>query len=156
MHPSSLQRSFSSHILREPLTWKPHIEEIRQKATKTIYALSNLRNSKWGASLIELRKIYEGTAVPQIMYTCLIWTNKNGKKHTYTKKALEILQSIQARAARIIYGAFKATLRAALDIKAFLLPIEQQIWKHNADTITQLLSSRPIANTAPSRESTLR
>lgn len=76
------------------LTWKPHIEEIRQKATKTVHALSNLGNSKWGASLIELRKIYEGTAVPQMMYACSIWTNENGKKQTYTKKALDILQSI--------------------------------------------------------------
>jgi ribonuclease HI len=30
----------------------------------------------------------------------------------------------------------------------FLLPIEQQIWKHNADVITQLSSSRAIAKTA--------
>lgn len=81
------------------------------------------------------------------MYACSIWTNENGKKHTYTKKALDILQGIQARAARIICGAFKATSRAALDIEAFLLPIEQQIWKHNADTITRLLSSKTIAST---------
>ena len=30
----------------------------------------------------------------------------------------------------------------------FLLPIEQQIWKHNADVITRLSSSRAIAKTA--------
>ncbi|KAL5371116.1 hypothetical protein PMIN02_013118 [Paraphaeosphaeria minitans] len=129
------------------LTWKPHIEEIRRKATKTVNALSNLGSSTWGASLIDLRKIYEGTALPQMLYACSIWTNENGKKHTYTKKTLDTLQSIQARAARIICGAFKATSRAALDIETFLLPIEQRIWQHNADTITRLLSSRPIANT---------
>jgi ribonuclease HI/exonuclease III len=130
------------------LTWKPHIEEIRRKATKTVNALSNLGSSTWGASLIDLRRIYEGTALPQMMYACSIWTNENGKKHTYTKKALDVLQSIQARAARIICGAFRATSRAALDIEAFLLPIEQQIWKHNADTITRLLSCKHIADTA--------
>lgn len=33
-------------------------------------------------------------------------------------------------------------------METFLLPIEQQIWKHNADVITQLSSSRDIAKTA--------
>jgi hypothetical protein len=58
------------------------------------------------------------------------------------------LQNIQARAARTICGAFKATSKAALDVEAFLLPIEQQIWKHNADVVTRLLSSIDIASTA--------
>jgi hypothetical protein len=31
-----------------------------------------------------------------------------------------------------------------LDIEAFPLPIEQQIWKQNADTIIQLLSRKEI------------
>lgn len=128
------------------LTWKPHIEEIRRKATKTVNALSNLGSSTWGAGLIDLRRIYEGTALPQMMYACSIWANENGRRHTYTKKALDVLQGIQARAARIICGAFRATSRAALDIETFLLPIEQQIWKHQADTITRLLSSKDIAD----------
>ena len=46
------------------LTWMPHIEEVRRKATKTVNAISNLGSSTWGASLIDLRKIYEGTALP--------------------------------------------------------------------------------------------
>jgi hypothetical protein len=39
-------------------------------------------------------------------------------------------------------------LRVALDVETFLLPIEQQIWKHNADVITWLSSSRAIAKAA--------
>jgi hypothetical protein len=39
-------------------------------------------------------------------------------------------------------------LRVALDVEAFVLPIEQQIWKHNADVVTRLSSSRAIAKTA--------
>jgi hypothetical protein len=33
-------------------------------------------------------------------------------------------------------------------VETFLLPIEQQIWKHNADVITRLSLSRVIARTA--------
>jgi hypothetical protein len=99
-------------------------------------------------NLTDMRRIYEGTALPQIMYACSIWSNASIKGRVYTKKTLGILQSIQARAARTICGAFKATSKAALDVEAFLLPIEQQIWKHNADVVTRLLSSIDIASTA--------
>ena len=67
---------------------------------------------------------------------------------------LNTLQSLQARAARVISRAYRATSRAALDIETFLLPIEQQIWKHNADTVTRLLSSRNIAVTSGFQTST--
>ncbi|KAI1531407.1 pol-like protein [Pyrenophora tritici-repentis] len=111
------------------LHWKQHTEEIRRKATKTVNALSCLGGSNWGASLHDLRRIYEGTVLPQMM-------------------TLNTLQSIQARAARVISGAYKATSRAALDVETFLLPIQQQIWKHKANTVVRLLSSKNIAATS--------
>lgn len=130
------------------LHWREHIEGIRQKAVKTVNALSCLAGSTWGVSLLDMRKIYEGTALPQMTYACSIWSNATTKGRPYTKKTLEVLQGIQARAARVISGAFRTTSRVALDIETFLLPIEQQIWKHNADTITRLLSCREISNAA--------
>jgi hypothetical protein len=51
------------------------------------------------------------------------------------------LKTIQARAARSIPGAFKAISRAALDIETYLLPIEQQIWKHNIESLGHMLTS---------------
>ena len=70
------------------------------------------------------------------------------------KKTLNTLEGIQARAARSICGAYKATSGAALNIETFILPIEQQIWKHNTDLVTRLISSRDIANTAGFRMNT--
>ena len=130
------------------LRWKEHVEEIRRKATKTVTALSCLGSSTWGVSLVDARRIYEGTALPQMMYACSIWSNASTKGKLYTQKTINTLQSIQARAARTICGAFKATSRAALDIEAFLLPIKQQIWKHNTEVVTRLLSCTDIASTA--------
>jgi hypothetical protein len=97
---------------------------------------------------MNMRRIYEGTALPQMMYACSIWSNANIKGRLYTKKTLRTLQSMQARAASAISGAYKATSRAALDIESFLLPVEQRMWKHNADVVTQLLSSMDIDTTA--------
>jgi ribonuclease HI len=124
------------------LRWKEHVEEIRQRATKTVNALSCLGGSTWGVGLLDMRRIYE------MMYACSIWYNASTRGGTYTQKTLEILQSIQARAARAICGAYRATSSAALDIEAHLLPIEQQIWKHNADVVTRLLSSKATAEMA--------
>jgi hypothetical protein len=107
------------------LHWKEHTEEIRRKVIKIINALSSLGGSNWGASLLDLRRIYEGTVLPQIMYACLIWSNTSMKGKLYTRRMLNTLQSLQARAARVISGAYRATLRAALDIETFLLPIKQ-------------------------------
>lgn len=130
------------------LHWKEHVEEIRRKATKTVSAISCLGGSNWGAGLMDMRRIYEGTALPQMMYACSIWSNASIKGRLYTKKTLRTLQSIQARAARAICGAYKATSRAALDIESFLLPIEQQMWRHSADIVTRLFSSMDIVTTA--------
>ncbi|OCK88093.1 uncharacterized protein K441DRAFT_590838 [Cenococcum geophilum 1.58] len=88
------------------LQWKAHIEEIRRKTTKTVNALSCLGGSTWGVGLMDMRGIYEGTALPQMMYTCSIWSNGSTKGKTYTKKTLEALRSVQARAARTICGAW--------------------------------------------------
>jgi ribonuclease HI len=119
-----------------------------------VNTLSCLRGSNWGASLINLLRICEGTVLPQMMYACLIWSNASMKGKLYTRRMLNTLQSIQARAARVISGAYRATSRAALDIELFLLPIEQQIWKHNADTVIRLLSSRDITATLGLQTST--
>jgi ribonuclease HI len=79
------------------------------------------------------------------MYACSVWSNASAKGRLYTKRTLNTLKSLQARAARAICGAYKATSNAALDVEAYLLPIKQQIWRHNADTVTRLLSSTDIA-----------
>jgi ribonuclease HI len=132
------------------LKWREQVKTIRQKATRTVHTLSSLGSSTWGVRLQDMRKLYEAIALPQMMYACSIWANANlnDKKRTYTHKTIDALRSIQARAARSICGAYRATSRVALDVEIFLLPIEQQIWKHNADVIARLSSCRDIAKTA--------
>jgi hypothetical protein len=110
--------------------------------------LSSLGSSTWGVRLQDMRRLYEAIGLLQMMYACSIWSNANlnDKKRCYTYKTIDALRSIQG-AARSICGAYRATLSAALDVETFLLPIEQQIWKHNADVITRLSLSRVIART---------
>ena len=135
-------------IMGAKLRWKEHIEEVRQKATIIVNALSCLGVSTWCVGLLDMRSIYVRTALPQMMYACSIWYNASTRGKPYTQKTLDILQSIQARAARAICRAYRATSNAALDIETYFLPIEHQIWKHNADFMTRLLSSKPTADMA--------
>ena len=106
------------------LKWREHVDVIKQKATRTVHTLSS--------------------------YACSILfnANLNDGTRTYTHKTIDALRSIQAGAARSICAAFKATLTAALNVEAFLLPIEQQICRRSTDTITRLSSCRDITKTA--------
>lgn len=130
--------------LDSKLIWNAHIEEVRRKATKSVTALSALGSSTWGITMAEMRKIYRGVTLPQMTYACSVWSNTGIKGQPYTKKTLRTLEAIQARAARAISGAYRATSRAALDVETHLLPIEQQIWKHNAETLGRMISGRKI------------
>ncbi|KAL3952738.1 hypothetical protein ACCO45_012681 [Purpureocillium lilacinum] len=90
------------------LRWRQHIDEMERKVSKTIAALSCLGNSAWGVRTKEMRTIYRGVALPQMI------------------------------AARVMSGAYKATSLPALDVEMHLLPIEQQTWKHNIEALDRI------------------
>lgn len=102
--------------------------------------LSCLGSSTSGLTMREMRKIYTGVAIPQKMHACSAWSNANWRTRDkpYIDRTLNKLQSVRARAARIISGGFKATLIPVLDVETYLLPIEQQIFKHNIDSLGRI------------------
>ncbi|PQE23329.1 reverse transcriptase protein [Rutstroemia sp. NJR-2017a BBW] len=123
------------------LNWKHHIQNVTTKISKSIGALTSLAGSTWGASVTELRRIYQAVVIPQMMYGCSVWSVAQERGEGYTKQTANSLKRLQAKAARIIGGAYKAISGAALDIELHLLPIEQQIWKTNAETVSRILST---------------
>lgn len=127
--------------LDSKLQWRAHVEEIRRKVTKTVGAMASLGNSAWGIGLNGMRKIYEGVAVPQMMYACSVWSYARSTGTPYTQATLHALENLQARAARAISGAFKATSFAALNVEAHLVPIAQRIEQRNRETLGQMLTA---------------
>ncbi|KAI6789402.1 hypothetical protein KC331_g213 [Hortaea werneckii] len=127
-------------VMDQKLNWKSHIEEIRRKVSKSVNALASLGSSTWGVRMSDMRKIYRGVVVPQMMYACSVWSNSRGNGTPYTGKTLQILRSLQARGARAITGAFRATSSVALDVEAHLLPVVQQIERHNTDTLGRIMT----------------
>ncbi|CAI6089273.1 unnamed protein product [Clonostachys chloroleuca] len=78
------------------------------------------------------------------MYACSAWSNTSWgtRGGPYTKHTLAKLESLQARAARMISGAFRATSGPALDVETHL-PMEHQIWKHNLEALIRLAHATP-------------
>ena len=97
--------------------------------------------------MLEIRKLYRGVAIPQMLYACSVWSNARATGTPYTKQTLQILRALQARAARAICGAYRATSTVALEVEAFLLLIQRQIEKHNVETLGRLLSSQGAVGT---------
>ncbi|KAI3534405.1 reverse transcriptase [Colletotrichum abscissum] len=62
-------------IMDSALKWKQHIDETERKVMNTITALSSLGSSTWGVMTREMRTIYRGVAIPQMMYACSLWSN---------------------------------------------------------------------------------
>lgn len=123
------------------LKWQTHIESIQRKVTRTVSALASLGNSKWGVKLQQMRKLYEGVTIPQMMYACSVWSYARSNGTPYTQAALRVLQGLQARAARVISGAFRATSYAALDIETQLLLVAQRIERCSKETLSRMLTT---------------
>jgi len=130
------------------LNWKHHIQNITTKISKSIGALTSLAGSTWGARVTELRRIYQAVVIPQMMYGCSAWSVAQERGEGYTKQTANSLKRLQAKAARILGGAYKTTSGAALDIELHLLPIEQQIWKTSAETVSRILSTEKMPTLA--------
>ena len=70
-------------VMDHKLDWKPHVEKIREKVSKSVNALASLGSFTWGISMSDMRKIYNGVVVPQMMYACSVWSNSRSKGTPY-------------------------------------------------------------------------
>jgi ribonuclease HI len=136
---------FLGIIIDSKLSWGEHISHIQAQATKTLGALASLGGSTWGTNYKGLRQIYTSVVAPQLLYGCSAWYAPSAGCSKYSIKKLEKLASIQARAARIITGAFKATSIPALDIEAFLTPIRQRLEEAAANSFLRIAASPLMA-----------
>jgi ribonuclease HI len=139
LHPSSCCR-FLGIILDSKLNWNQYIQHIQARATRSLTALASLSGSTWGIGFIGMRQIYSAVILPQMLYGCSTWftSTLGDAKHNTTK--VRKLATIQARAARNITEAFKATSTPALDIEAFL-PMKLQLTKAAVGAFLRIASS---------------
>jgi hypothetical protein len=128
-------------LLDAELKWDVQIQHVQEKATPRLLPLATLAGSTWGAGLTQLRRIYQAITIPAILYGCSAWyTLKND--HTHYQTRLQSLGRIQARAARIIGGAYWATSSAALDVETYLMPMKQLLETRLMEALLRIESNR--------------
>ena len=113
------------------LIWKFHLQHLEKKTSKRLSVLTALTGSTWNIGTNDLRRIYFATVLPQFTYCASVWYVPFGG-HGFKQKqdaTFTTMRGLQARAARIIAGAFKSTAGSALNVELFLLLIEQQLDK---------------------------
>ena len=110
------------------LNWREQVNQVKMRASKSVVAMAKLAGSTWGGCLLSIRQIYEAVVIPQLTYCSSVWYSPTGTKN-HRKWILGALQTIQARALRVVTGAFKATPHSALDIEANVIPIKLRLEK---------------------------
>lgn len=126
-------------ILDQKLNWNDHIEHIEAKTIKSLGALSSLGGSTWGTGYKGLRQIYQAIILPQITYAASVWYAPLNFEGTYRDKTVRKLEAIQKKAAKIITGAFKTVAGTALDVEAFLLPIQLKLKRTATETYLRII-----------------
>lgn len=134
------------------LSWKNQISKIKEKAIKSIAALTSITGSTWGGNYLALRKIFKAVIIPQITYGASIWHTLTGEKGNRKMLFMQLAQ-LQALGARLITGAFRATSTQALNIEAYLTPIGFELDRKTDQTAARLCS-RPLYHTLTQGRST--
>lgn len=90
---------FLGIIFDRKLTWRPHIDYLRQTCFKTLNLLKTLSHHKWGADTNVLLRIYRTLIRSKLDYGSVAYS-------TCSKFYLKRLDTIQNSALRIALGAF--------------------------------------------------
>ncbi len=125
--------------LQSTLKWKDQISKIKEKAVKSIGAPLSITRSTWRANYLALRKIFKTLIIPQITYGTSIWYTPIADKRDQKTLVLQ-LAKVQAFAACLITGVYKATSAQVLNVEAYLIPIGLELDKRINQTAARLCS----------------
>ena len=110
------QFKFLGITFDKSLTWKPHIQYLKERCHKDLQLLSIIASHKWGADCTTLRKLYLALTLPKLDYGSFVFANA-------AESHLTVLNRIQYKAARTILGALRCTPTFKLEIEANLMPL---------------------------------
>jgi hypothetical protein len=86
-------------ILDKKLTFKDHINYIKDKCSKLIFALSKSAKLNWGLGHGALKTIYTGAILPLLQYRAPIWATALAKE-SYKIKIIRIQRLVNIRIAK--------------------------------------------------------
>ncbi|XP_035226218.1 uncharacterized protein LOC118198605 [Stegodyphus dumicola] len=104
-------------ILDENLTWIPHLQAQRVKATRIATRIKNMQGKVWGLRPHFLKTIYKTVVKKIVLYGAAIWALP------MTARKLNLLNSIQRPFVLAITKTYRTTATAAAAVLAGLTPL---------------------------------
>ena len=95
----------------QKLTFKPHIQNLKEKCSKALNLLKVVSHQNWGADRDTIMKLYRSLVRSKIDYGSIVY-GATWKSYT------QILEPIQNSALRLALGAFKSTYIPSLNAEA--------------------------------------
>ena len=111
------QQKFLGMIFDSRLTWKPHVEKIKNKTTSGLNLLKTLSSSKHGTSSNLLLNVYKSLVLSRLEYGCQAYSSASAE-------ILRPLNVIHNNALRICLGAFRTTPVKSLYVESNINSLE--------------------------------
>jgi ribonuclease HI len=140
--------------LDQGLNWKEQRAYVIGKGAKWTTQISRVTRPSWGLTPGAARQIYQGVALPRILYGIEVWCTPTkqrprGKVTQGSPAAIAKLATTQRSGALAITGGFRTSPSDSLDAHAALLPMHLKIGRqqHNAALrMATLPPSHPLHN----------
>lgn len=147
LHPQDAVKYLGVWLDKE-LTFEEHRKQAIAKVNGTLDALKRIAGSTWGTSLEGLRRVYQATVIPQLLFASSVWYNYKDPALRGKASIVRQLTKVQKRAAIIISGAFRNTAAEALDIELFLLPMQQQLERRTDEAAIRIITGPEVGRPA--------
>ena len=115
--PRNTQVRYLGVIFDQRLSWKPHINHLREKCFNRLNILKAVAHKKWGSDRKTLRMLYLSLIQSQLNYASFLF---NSAHH----RTLAILDRVQYAGIRIIIGAMRVTRTSMLEAESVLMPLK--------------------------------
>jgi hypothetical protein len=118
---------YSEMMMNNQFIWKHHLKHLNEKSINKLSILTILIEFIWKVNIEDLRRIYLIIILFQFIYCVSIWYVLS-EKHEFKQKknvALIFMKDIQTRAVQIISDAFRFIVEIVLNVKLYLLSINQ-------------------------------
>jgi exonuclease III/ribonuclease HI len=126
--------------LDSELSGKAHLEQVVQRATKSIEALAAITGSTWGITRGQTLQLYKTVVIPGMTYAASTWyilSEEYGFK-THKKRVEDTLSRLQKKALCLATGAFRTTALSVLEVDTYTLPIPLQLMQTTVNTALRI------------------
>ena len=113
------QIKFLGVIFDRQLTWRQHIQHIRDKCQSDLRLMRVVAGKRWGCDFTDLRQLYLGLTRSKLDYASFLYG-------TAAKSNLLQLDRVQYSAVRIMLGALRCTNVGKLEEEASIMPLKIQ------------------------------